>query len=80
MTVFASSTAVGVDLPNITYTGSIPPGQSNTSVRILFTPDNVYESIEKFKLLLMPSDNRYNVIPSVPSADVQIANDDSELK
>ena len=67
-----------MDLPNITYTGSIPPGQSSTSVRIRFTPDDVYESIEEFELRLIPSRDRYNV--NRPSnADVLIANDDSEL-
>jgi hypothetical protein len=71
-----SPATIDMDLPNMTYTGSIPPGQSNTSIRILITPDKVYEDTEEFELRLIPSRDRYNV--NRPSnADVLIANDDS---
>jgi hypothetical protein len=71
-----SPAKIGVDLPNITYTGSIPPGQSSTSVRIRFTPDDVYEDTEVFKLVLTPSGDRYNLIPP-SNAIIQIADDDN---
>ena len=72
-------TLVGVDLPDREYNSSVPPGQSSTSVRILFIPDDVCELTEMFEVVLTPSTRRYNVVPASPfRAAVQIANDDSE--
>ena len=73
-------TPVGVDLPDREYNSSVPPGQSSTSIRILFNPDDVYERTETFELVLTPSTRRCNVVPASPFRTVvQIANDDSEL-
>ena len=74
------TTGGGDDYVSGPFVVTIPAGQTNTSIDVSITDDDIYEQKEKFKLVIDPSSTVDGVLIGSPRKVTVVITDDNDCE